>query len=70
MTFEELLDSSLDIGLFITTSMIFFLTIMESTDLSSFVCWLILAFLLPIEFKVNVSRCGGDWVLVVDKLDD
>lgn len=70
MTFEELLNSSLDIGLFITTSMVFFLTIMESADLSSFVCWFIFAFLFPIEFKVYVSRCGGDWVLIVDKFDD
>jgi hypothetical protein len=50
--------------------MIFFLAIMETADLSSFVSWLILAFLFPIEFEVDISRCCGDWVLVVDKLDD
>lgn len=70
VTFEQLLDSSLDVGLLVTTSMILLFAIMESTDLSCLSGWLVFAFFLPVELEVYISRCGGYRVLVVDKFDD
>ena len=70
MTFEQLLNPPFDVSLLVTTSMVFFFTIMEPANLSSFVCWLILAFLLSVKLEVNISRCRSDGVLVIDKLND
>jgi hypothetical protein len=50
--------------------MILFLAIMESSNLTILVCWLIFALLFPIEFEVNISRCRDDWVLIINKFDD
>jgi hypothetical protein len=70
MTFKKLLNSPFNVGLFVTTSMILFLAIIEPSNLAILVCWLIFAFLLPVEFEVNISRCRGNWILIINKFDN
>jgi len=52
MLLEDLLNVPLDICLLVRKTMVLFATILK----------LILAFILPVEFVINISSSCGDWV--------